>query len=254
MHRENMHTTSKSILTACGAFMVLGMSAIHASAQTYARTGNSIDDLPLTAQITAGVGGLTTITGTLTSYTTGSERTVAEPSYPDLFEIYVTGTTLFSATTVGEPTTLYNPELFLFDSSGDGVYFNNDASPVTRQATIAPTTELTAGTYYIGIGTIGAIPRSGTGKNSSFDIFPDPVDEGTSVAFTGLSGPAGPGGADPLASWDISSTDVETGSYTIALTGATFAVAPEPPQIAIFGLGIIGLSGLILRARRRRVS
>lgn len=223
-----------------------------ASAQTWAKTGNP-GNLPGTAQVTVGTGGLTTITGTLTSTITGTERTVAEPSNPDLFEIYIndSSTNLFSATTVGQPTTLYNPELFLFNSSGVGVYFNNDASLNTRQATIAPTTVLTPGLYFIGIGVMGAIPRSGTVSSAANDIFPDPVD-GATVGFTDLSGPTGGGGGSALTRWNISSTDVETGSYTIALTGATFA-APEPAQGTALSLGAALLGALGLRARRRRI-
>jgi len=225
------------------------------SAQTWTKL-DGYSNLPGTAQLTLGAGALTTITGTLSSTITGAERTVAEPSNPDLFQIYINDSSanLFSATTVGLPTTLYNPELFLFDAGGMGVFFNNDASLYTRQSTIAPTTVLTPGLYYIGIGVFGAIPRSGTGTpTSANDIFPDPVD-GASVGFNGLYGPTGGGGGNALTRWAITSSDVETGSYTIGLTGATFAAAPEPSQAAVFTLGIAVLGGLLLRSRRRRTS
>lgn len=240
------------LLTVAVLVAALGQAA---SAQTWNKTGNP-GNLPGTAQITTGVGPLTMITGTLTSTITGTERTVAEPSNPDLFKIYIndSSTNLFSATTVGLPSTLYNPELFLFDSNGLGVYFNNDASYYSRQSTVAPATALTPGLYYIGIGVFGAIPRSGTGASTSAnDIFPDPVD-GASVGFNGLYGPTGGGGGSALTRWAITSSDVETGSYTIGLTGATFAAAPEPSQAAVLVLGIAGLGVLLLRARRRGTS
>ncbi len=252
MYQPNiLRRRARTLLTAAMLTVTFGSAA---SAQTWIKTGNP-GNLPSTAQITAGIGPLTTITGTLTSTITGTERTVAEPSNPDLFKIYINDSSanLFSATTVGLPTTLYNPQLFLFDANGVGIFFNNDASYYSRQATLAPPTALTPGLYYLGIGVFGAIPRSGTGTSTaSNDIFPDPVD-GAAVGFNGLYGPTGGGGGSALTRWAITSTDVETGSYTIGLTGATFAAAPEPSQTAVFVLGISVLGGLCLRARCRRV-
>ncbi len=253
--------TTNSLFLAGGITLALGVAAPGARAQnSWTKTG-SPGNLPTTAQVTAGATNnqLTMITGTLSSTTTGSERTVAQPSQPDLFEIYInnlnftqTGASLFSATTTGLPTTIYNPELFLFNSSGVGVFFNDDASSVTRQTTISTTTALTPGLYYLGVGTFGAIPRSGTGtSNSASDIFPDPID-GASVGFNGIYGPTGGGGGSALTRWNISSADIETGSYTIGLTGATFAVAPEPSETAALALGGLLLVGCLLRARRRK--
>lgn len=251
MHKPIIPRGFVSTLLAAGFLTAtLGPSA---SAQTWTKL-DGYGNLPGTAQVTAGAGPLTTITGTLSSTITGSERTVAEPSNPDLFKIFINDSSanLFSATTVGLPTTLYNPELFLFNAGGFGINFNNDASLYSRQSTIAPTTALTPGLYYIGIGVFGAIPRSGTGASTAAaDIFPDPID-GASVGFNGLYGPTGGGGGSALTRWAITSSDVETGSYTIGLTGATFAAAPEPSQAAVFVLGLMVLGGLVLRARRRQ--
>ncbi len=254
MHRPIIARGFVPALLTAAALAAFGSAA---SAQTFAKTGTP-GNLPATAEVTTGVGPLTTITGTLTSTITGTERNVAQPSNPDLFEIYIndTSASLFSATTVGLPSTLYNPELFLFNSSGMGVYFNNDASYYSRQATIAPATALTPGLYYLGIGVFGAIPRSGTASTPASadiqnDIFPDPID-GANSGFNGLYGPTGGGGGSALTRWIITSSDVETGSYTIGLTGATYAAAPEPPQTVALGMGLLGLSALLLRACKRR--
>ena len=66
--------------------------------------------------MTSGVfGPLTQITGTISSTT---DR--------DMFEIFITGGGTFSATTVGTPGTVFDTQRYLFDSTGKGVYANDD--------------------------------------------------------------------------------------------------------------------------------
>ncbi len=250
-----MNTTkiqTKKIQLIAVALFALGAAATSAHAQTWAKTG-SPGNLPATAQVTQGAGALQEIIGVFTYTTTGSERNVANVSNPDLFEILIDGSSPFSATTFGQPSNIYNPQLFLFDATGAGVYSNDDASVDTTSALIAPTTAPTPGLYYLGIATAGVVPRSGTG--AGFDIFPNTVDDTSgNVGFTGLNGPK-PGATGPLTNWFLSGSDVDTGYYGIALTGASYAApaaVPEASTAVSFGLPVLlGLALLAVQARRR---
>ena len=241
----------KKIQFTAAVFCAIGTAATGAHAQTWAKTGNP-GNLPATAQVTVGMGALQEITGAFTFTTTGSERATVNVSNPDLFEILIDGSSPFSATTFGQPSSLYDPQLFLFNAAGAGVYSNDDASEYTTAALIAPTTALTPGLYYLGIATYGVVPRSGTG--AAADIFANTVDDTSgNVSFTGLKGPKA-GVTGPLTNWYLSSADVETGYYGIALTGASYAVpaaVPEASTAVSFGLPILfGLGLLTVRARR----
>lgn len=244
--------TGTLLTTALALFALAGTGA---HAQTYTKVGTAQDSLPATAQITQGIGALQEITGAFTFTTTGSERATVNVSNPDLFEIRIDGSALFSATTIGQPSSLFNPQLFLFNAAGAGVYYNDDASAFTTGALINPTTSPTPGLYFLGIATYGVVPRSGTG--AAFDMFSNSVDDTTITDFTGLRTPK-PGVSGPLTNWFLSSADVETGSYSIALTGASFASPPAVPEASTtvsFGLLLaLGLGGLVVAARKKRAA
>ena len=241
----------KKIQFTSAVLLAFGLAAPSAHAQTWAKTGNP-GNLPATAQVTVGMGALQEITGAFTFATGGSERTVSNVSNPDLFEILIDGSSPFSATTFGQPSNVYDTQLFLFNAAGVGVYANDDASDFSKAALIAPTTSPTPGLYYLGIATYGAVPRSGTGAAS--DIFPNTVDDTSgNVSFTGLKGPKA-GASGPLTNWYLAGSDVEEGYYSIALTGASYAApaaVPEASTAVSFGLPILfGLGLLTVRARR----
>lgn len=151
----------------------------------------------------------------------------------DLYQIFIPIGS-FSATTVG--STGINSQLFLFNSGGIGVAANNDAFP-NIQATLS-TSIPTAGIYYLAISTEGFNPES-AGGNPIFTI--DPVTGGVADPFT----LANPGGSSPLISWSTGSF-LETGSYSIAVSGAQFvgstATAAVPfnfnPMAGVVILGI----------------
>ena len=240
------------VRTIAAVLLALGMATPGAHAQTWTKTGTP-GNLPATAQVTQGVGALQEITGAFTFTTTGSERTTVNVSNPDLFEISITGSTPFSATTIGQPSSLFNPQLFLFNASGAGVYYNDDATQFTTGALINPTASLTPGLYFLGIATYGVVPRSGNG--AAFDMFSNSVDDTTITDFTGLRTQK-PGVTGPLTNWFLSGADVETGSYGIALTGASFAAAPVPEASTTVSFGLLlalGLGGLVVAAKRKKV-
>lgn len=229
------------------AVLLLGMAATGAHAQTWAKTGTP-GNLPGTAQVTQGFGALEEITGVFTFTTTGSERSVRNISDPDLFEIRIDGTSPFSATTLGEPSNIFNPQLFLFDASGYGVYANDDAFSFTTGALISPDFIPAPGLYYIGIAPYGVVARSGDGAGT--DIFANTVDDTSgAVTFTGLKTPNA--GSGPLTNWFLSSSEVETGYYGIALTGASYAAAPVPEASTLLSFGLPVVCGAVLLLRRR---
>lgn len=93
-----------------------------AKATIWAEVGDAAE-LPGTAQITGGAGSLDAITGSL-------------PSGSDMFAIFITDPSTFSATTVGTPGSLFDTQLFLFDSLGFGVYANDDTPSVSLRSTL----------------------------------------------------------------------------------------------------------------------
>src|SRR5580704_7843706 len=84
--------------------------------------------LPANANITAGIGPLTTICGNLSDTSGGAG---------DMYEIYITGAG-FSATTSGRGANpLDNPALYLFDINGNALFAENDISGSNTQAEIS---------------------------------------------------------------------------------------------------------------------
>lgn len=156
-------------------------------------------DLPATADSPQGVGSLTAISGALTA---GTDE--------DVYRVCVDGGGTFSASTVGTPGSFNDIQLFLFDAAGVGVYANDDF-PGTFRAHLPAGHVLTPtapGVYYLALSSFNNDPLSTAGL-----IFP-------STPFTGVFGPTGPGGALPLSGWG--GTSLRSGTYTIALTGASF--------------------------------
>ncbi len=243
-HARRVSPAQKLFVTAA-ALLVLGFAASSVQAQTYTKTSYP-GNLPGRDIVTYGTGPLNTILGSFTTTSTASTA-----SNPDLYRIIITGTSPFSATTVGLNTTVFDTQLFLFDSTGAGVYANDDDENQSfgsqYLSTINPTTPVTPGVYYLGVATYGAIPRSG-GTTAAFDMFPNTFDDTTgAVTTTGLKTPR-PGVTGPLTFWSLSGADVETGTYSIALTGATYAV-PEASTWVSFGLPALLVLGVLARRR-----
>jgi MYXO-CTERM domain-containing protein len=207
-----------------------------AAADIWTEIGDA-GDLPSTAQQTGFVDfrPLDEIRGTI------DNRTDA-----DMFVLYLPGGGTFSATTVGTPGTLNDTQLFLFDASGHGVYANDDANSSTRRSTLPadhPLTPQAAGLYYLAIAPFGRVPVS---QPSNDVIFPD-------FPTTGVFGPTGPGGANPISGWRGEAPPQEAmGTYTIRLTGA-LTVSPEPGALTLAGLGLLGVLGYGWWRQRRAV-
>jgi len=177
-------------------------------------------DLPITAQELGPPGALSSIEGTVSSSTDADMYKLCLPAGGD-----------FSATTVGSSG--FDTQLFLFDSSGRGVYANDD-SQLTRQSTLPANSALKPGVYYLAITAWDLDPASSSGW-----IFP--------ASSSGVAGPTGNGGADPVSGWSPRSNNLSPGgSYTIQLTGAKSCIPPDekppaidlrtPPDGAVYGL------------------
>ncbi len=212
------------------ALLALLTFAPAVSAQNWEEVGDA-GELPGTAQLTLGVGPLTAISGEISSNTDA-----------DMYQIFLTGGATFSASTVGQPGTLSDTQLFLLDAAGFAVYANDDESPFTDRSTLPAghlLTPTTAGLYFLVI----------TGWNR------DPVTSGGAVIFPSVPGgpvvgPSTAGSTQPINGYDRLSSF--TGSYTIALTGAEFAAIPEPGTLWLVAVAAAPGVGLALRRLRRR--
>ena len=167
----------------------------------------------------------------------------------DLFKIFLNGGQTFSATTINSDTfelpvddlldspteILKDPQLLLFNSSGKGVYANDDSFGLS-QATLPSGgfSPAESGIYYLAISSFAYEPVSAGGN-----IFPD---EPSNEFFA----PTGPGGGLPLIGFEGTST--ASGRYTIAVTG----VQPVPEPTSTLGLLALGAWGVVSRLKDNR--
>jgi hypothetical protein len=202
------------------------------AAFTWAESG-SAGALPSTAQTVLGSGSLDLISGSLSV-----ASTVAASNLVDLYLISLTGGS-FTATTVGQKGTISDTELFLFDSQGRGVAFNDDASATDHRSTLS-LSGVAAGNYYLGVAFFDVEPRAAGGVN----IFNPSSANRTQVLSASTSLPVtdylvGTGGLPAQGTY----------TYEIALTGASGAV-PAPGGLLLAGVG--GGCLLLFRSCRRR--
>jgi len=161
-------------------------------------------DLPATAQDPGGVGPLASISGS----GGGTDE--------DMYRICITNPSGFSATTVGMAD--FDTQLFLLDSTGRGVYSNDDFPGGAPFHSFLPPGDPNSPTA-VGIYFIAISGFNDEAANAGGLIFADAV-------FTDVNGPTGPGGADPITLW--TGTVAAPGVYSIVFTGsaATSSCAP----------------------------
>lgn len=179
-----------------------------ASAVPFAENGDA-GQLIGTAQSVPG--GTTSITGTIASSTDADLYRFGHPGGE------------FGATTVGQPGTLGDTQLFLFDAAGNGIIANDDSGGLRSNLSLA---SLAAGTYLLGISGFNLDPSDGVSL-----IFPN--------TFSGQQVPNP--GVGPLASWTGTGG---SGTYSILLRQAT---VPLPGTLAL--VGIAAAAGLLFRRR-----
>jgi hypothetical protein len=173
-------------------------------------------DLPGTAQVVIGGGPLLSITGTMN-----------DPDV-DMYQIYISDPVAFSAYATG-----FDPQLFLFDQAGMGVYGDDDSGGGFNA--LLPAGDLysptTPGIYYLAI--------------SEWNL--DPFSAGGAIFFGfPAATPTGPGSGSPVSYWS-GGTWGEGGEYRIDLTGAQ-NVIPAPGAILLGSIGV----GCVNWLRRRR--
>ncbi|MBM0741991.1 hypothetical protein JOY44_10195 [Phormidium sp. CLA17] len=232
------------------AVLVAGLSSSQAQAVTFTQVGDTGQTLGTAQVIPAGSLPLESISGT-----------VSAPNIAHLFKIFLTGGQTFSATTInaetllqlpvdqalGIPTDLLvDPQLFLFDAAGIGVYGNDDS--VGTQATLPSGgfSPAQSGAYFLAIAASGYNPGNTLGSifspaNAS-GLF-EPTGSGAANAFSSFTGQAESGGR-----------------YMISLTGVTTGddsnsnAVPEPEQTAgLIAAGVLGI-GYQLKKRKHQKS
>lgn len=193
-----------------------------AQAQVWVEIPDAPDALPFTAQLTVGVGPLTTISG--------------GGNFPgdtvDAYCIHIVDPLHFSATTVGG--TGQDTQLWLFTPAGIGVTFDDDdAGAGVLQSTITGMFVPGPGHYILAISPYDRDALDGAGS----EIWAD-------GPFGLERAPDGPGAPGPVMGWGGFSSDLDP--YRITLTGATFCAVPAPGALALTVLG-----GVFALRRRR---
>jgi hypothetical protein len=189
------------IPTALAILSLLLLAPVAAAADEDGDAG----DLPATAQDLTGAG-VETINGTL------GDADV------DMYRVCVDGGGTFSASSVGG--TSVDTQLFMFDPSGRGVYANDDQADDVVQSLLPAGHALTPqarGQYYLAVG--------------AYNLDPLGAEEPIFGPGTGVVGPTGLGGGEPVSGWGGRSGG--PGPYTLTLTGAQCAPPPDttPPTI-----------------------
>jgi hypothetical protein len=170
-------------------------------------------------ELAADVGNLTQwdgIVGSLSAYDVDLWR----------FDIFFTGQ--FTAQT---NVPYYDPQLFLFDASGNGIIGNNDigGDPPSYNTNAFIHTILDPGTYYLGISRNDLDPIDATGHDLFDDVWP------------GLQNPWDIAG--PLAGW---SGTVDAGNFGTPNAYKIYTQVlptPEPVTLLLFGAGLACMAG-----------
>ncbi|MBM4108499.1 MAG: EF-hand domain-containing protein [Phycisphaerae bacterium] len=167
---------------------------------TFIETGDA-GQLPGSEMPVTGSGALNRIQG---SYTTGEM---------DLYRIRICDPGSFSATTVGNGTSI-DTQLWLFQMDGSGIVANDDNPAGTLQSSLSNTftSSLPAGDYLLGISGYNLDPANGLAEliwlNTPFNVERAP------------DGPGVGSGGIVVAGWTGSA--FAAGNYNIDLTGACF--------------------------------
>jgi hypothetical protein len=176
-----------AMLAACAGL------ADSALAQSWTETGDA-GDLPASAQLATGSGGLFSISGSING-----------ASDIDMYQVEICDFANFSATTVGGTT--LDTQLFIFSAAGLGVVSNDDdPGGAGLQSTIPVGHIPSGGAYYIAVSLYNRDPISSGGL-----IFQP-------AAFTEVTPANGPGASSAVSGWQGATT--ATGAYTITLNGA----------------------------------
>jgi hypothetical protein len=187
-----------SLRLAAAAGLSIGSTSL---AQTWDETvsgGGDAGSLPASAQVCAGSGPVTTITG------------VNAPSDADVYAILITSPSTFSASTT--VVTTWDTMLWLFDAQGYGVTANDDTDN-GYQSRITGQFLFSAGLYYLAVSKY---------YNAPTDSYPIAI----WFTYSPEARPDGGGQLYPVAGWEGGQGGA--GAYQISLTGAALVPAGPP--------------------------
>jgi hypothetical protein len=191
-------------LVALGLLVVF-WGAQPAQAVTIVEIVTDAGDLPVTAQSSGDSAAFGTPLEAIVGF-------IVSDIDQDMYQIFIDDPAGFSATTDNALTDL-DTMLYLFDENGLGVLAVDDGG--TGGTSVIPAGSLTgpAGIYYLAVSIFDNTPVSFDGGDL-LDIFDFSDLNGSDLPIA----PSDPGGALPIASWDISA-DYEIGSYRIGSVG-----------------------------------
>ena len=174
-----------------------------------------------------------------------------------MFKIDIADPVDFSAQTVSTTLGVPDTELFLFDSSGLGVYENDDATGPNTLSCLPSAGSgnpcsssrnglgpLFPGIYYLAVTRAANLPMSDNGYIFAFGTFSTDV-LGPDVTM---------GGGDPVNSWDNdvdTTSDSELVNYDIQITDSPAIATPEPTAWPFVTAAIAALSVFRRRLRTR---
>lgn len=174
----------------------------------------------------------------------------------NMFKIDIANAEEFSAIVIGSPFGVTDTVLALFDSSGLGVYLNDDISGADTLSCLPSVVAnpclsalppgvgpIVAGVYYLAISRAANYPTSASGEILSPVFSTDVVGPDLTI---------GGGGGDPITGWDggaYTSPDTDLVDYDIVLTGTT----PEPATWIMTGMAcvLLGILRSIKTSQRR---
>jgi hypothetical protein len=179
----------------------------------------------------------------------------------NLFKFTIENYLDFSVMSLPVSDGVSDTELFLFDSTGHGVFANDDmggGDPTTFSLACLPSTlndpcpaalpsgvgPMSNGVYYLAITRSSDMPLSDLGEIFTLISSTDVVEPDLTM-----------GGADPLSGWDgggFTDPNSDAVNYDIVLTGTMPEVTtPEPATWSMLSIAGLGLALLRSKTRRR---
>ncbi|MDZ4806608.1 MAG: hypothetical protein SGI90_17280 [Candidatus Eisenbacteria bacterium] len=188
-------------------FTIVGAASSHAA--TWTEQSGDAGPLPINAQPTVGNGALTQIQGAFLS-----------DFDIDMYCIRIDNRAAFFANLAC--LSFSNPDLWLFDASGNGIQLNDACQFGQTNLTAALTPS--NGLYYLAVS---------TSDQDAVNNLNQPIWNSPSVS--GARAPDGPGAPGPISSWAGVPFHQGSNSYTINLGGTTFCEIALPVAPATWG-------------------
>ena len=236
------------------SFVALGIAAMAgtASAQTWNEIGDAGDYPTNPAQVTVGVGALTSINGFLAGASAGDDADAYLLTITDAANFMASTDPNYGGSFIDVGGFQDDSRLWLYDAMTGSLLMANDDDGTNTGSNSLESTLLQPAAYQADGGTLLNNPVPVTNGQmvilvvGEYDTdFVDGAGEGVAdlgSPFDQLSGPnpayAGGGSYQRV----FAAEDID---YTIALRGASFKVVPAPASLALLGLG-----GLAIRRRR----